>query len=699
MVRRLQLILFLGIFLFEARPGQAEENTCLTASGQEAVDLCTVAIMKFFSNKPVRVLALRKRALAHLELKSFDKAKRDIDEVISSGLTSAEDWWVRGMALAWLDQWELALKDQEKANSLVKGRADFLVELASAQVSTGRFDEGANTYSSLVSTDATNPAYYAGRGQAYYYAGDYDRALADYTSAVIHGGEDASYWFKRGLVREAMGDETNAEKDYTEAVKRQQGNAEFRNTRGRILLYLGDYDSAEYDFDQSIATDPKPDTYLNRASLHIFRNKLDLARKDIASAGENPDFDSRIRLLRGRILAAGGDFAAAVATYDGALQKDPGYVSLLYWRASANHELGKYQKAYDDYSKLFTEWPLDEVVRLDRAHALFELNRLSEAYADVAEALRLDPNFAAALEARARFLNYESQWQKAIIACSQAMGIDPDRPLAYYRRAFAKWGLGDLEGADSDYEKAITLDSKFASAHAEWAEVLAELKRFDEAHREIETAMKMEPEISGHARRLGRIYELESKSDEAAAAYQKAIALDPEDGWNYEGRAWFNISTGKWAAADDDCRLMIKKMPKEPASYRCVAHVKWAANDIPETLEALAQALRVDPKYGAAYYDRGRIMLDKADYEEAAANFSTAISLNYRLADSLVYRGDTLRNLRLESSALKDYREAAKLADRGLAPLISRRISGLKPEIPASLDDSNYPQDRRRASQ
>jgi tetratricopeptide (TPR) repeat protein len=700
MVRRLKLILFLGIFLFDARPVQAKESTCLTASGQEAVDLCTNAIVKFFSSNPVRVLALRKRAFAYLELKQFEKAKRDIDEVISSGLTSAEDWWVRGMILAWLDQWELALKDQEKANGLVKGRADFLVELASAQVSTGRFQEGANTYSSLVSMDATNPVYYAGRGQAYYYAEDYDRALADYTSAVIHGRSEAEYWFKRGLVREAMGDETNAEKDYTEAIKKQPDNAEFRNVRGRILHYLGDYDSALYDFDQSIAKDPEPDTFLNRASLQIYRNELDLAKMDIAAAGTIPEFESRISILRGRILAAGSDFSGAIAVYETALQRDPSYVTLLYWRATAHFDLGQYQKAYDDYSKLLAEWPKDEVVRLDRANTLFQLDRLAEAHADVDEALKLDPHYAAAFELRAKFYNYESQWQNAITASNGAIGIDPDRTLAYYRRAFAKWGLDDLQGADSDYEKAIALDSKFASAHAERAEVVAELKRFDEAHREIETAMKMEPKFSGHVRRLGRIYELESRLDEAAVAYQTAIDLDPDDGWNYEGRAWFNISSGKWADADNDCRLMLKIMPKEPASFRCIAHVKWAVNDIPGTLETLAQALRLDPKYGAAYYDKGRIMFEKADYEEAAANFSTAISLNYRLADALVYRGDTLRNLKLENSALKDYRQAAELANRGLAPLISRRISGLKSEVPASLDDSSYyPQDRRRASQ
>ena len=623
-----------------------------------------------------------------------------MDEVIASKLTSAEDWWVRGMVLAWLDQWEPALKDLEVANELVKGRADFLIELGSAQVSTGRYTEAAATYSSLVSMEATNPVYYAGRGQAYYFAEDYDRALVDYTSAIIHGRAEAEYWFKRGLVREAMGDEVNAEKDYTEAIKKQPDNAEFRNVRGRILLYLGDYDSALYDFDQSIAKDPQPDTFLNRASLHIYKNELDSAKKDIAAAGTLPEHESRISILRGRILAAGGDFAGAIAVYEAALKEDPLYVTLLYWRASAHFDLEQYQKAYEDYSKLFTEWPKDEVLRLDRANTLLQLDRLDEAHIDVNAALKLDPDYAAALEIRAKLHNYEGLWQNAIIDCNAAIELDPDRMLAYYRRAFAKWALSDLEGAASDYGEAIRLDSEFATAHAERSEVMAELNRFDEAHREIETAMEMEPKLPDHLRRLGRIYALQSKEEEAATAYQKAIDLDPDDGWSYEGRARFHISSGKWADADNDCQIMLKKMPKEPASYRCIAHVKWETRDIPGTLDALAHALKLNPRYGAAYYDKGRIMFDKANYEEAAENFSTAISLKYRLADALVYRGDTLRNLSLENNALKDYKHAAKLAGRDLAPIISKRISGLKSEVPVSLEDSAYyPQDRRRTSQ
>ena len=700
MGRYFQLFLLFGFFLLETALGKAAENTCLNASGKEAVALCTDVVLKFSANKPVRVLALRRSAQAYFELKRYQKARRDLDEVIASGLASADDWRVRGMALAWLNQWELALKDQETANKLVKGRVDVLVELASAQLSTGKFSEAAVTYGSLISLDANNASYFAGRGQAYYYIEKYDLALADYTLAIVYADSVADYWFGRGLVREAIGDEVNAEKDYTEAIKRRPDNPEFRNVRGRVLLYLGEYKQALHDFGISIARDPKSNTFLNRASLYIFQNEIALAKKDIAAAGKLPENRSRISILKGQILAAEGDYAGAISTFEKALKIDPSDVSPFYWRASAFFELGQYQKAYDDYSKLFAEWPRDEVVRFDRANTLFELGRLVEAYADVDAALKLVPDYAAAFETRAKFENYEGKWQDAIADSNAAIKLDPGRMLAHYRRAYAEWALDDLEGAASDYGDAIRLDSKFASAHAERSEVMAELKRFDEAHSEIDAAMKMEPKLSDHVRRLGRIYELELKFEDAAVVYQKAIDLDPSDGWSYEARAWFRISQGSWADADNDCKTMLHKMPKEPAAYRCIAHVKWETNDVPGTLEALAQALKLDPKFGPAYYDRGRIMFDKADYEGAAASFSTAISLNYRLADALVYRGDTLRNLGLENNALRDYKRAADFAGREFGAIISKRISGLRSKVSTPMDDSvYYPQDQRRVRQ
>ena len=92
MGRYFQLFLLFGFFLLETTLGKAAENMCLNASGKEAVALCTDVVLKFSANKPVRVLALRRRAQAYFELKRYQKARRDLDEVIASGLASADDW-------------------------------------------------------------------------------------------------------------------------------------------------------------------------------------------------------------------------------------------------------------------------------------------------------------------------------------------------------------------------------------------------------------------------------------------------------------------------------------------------------------------------------------------------------------------------------------------------------------------------------
>jgi len=48
---------------------------------------------------------------------------------------------------------------------------------------------------------------------------------------------------------------------------------------------------------------------------------------------------------------------------------------------------------------------------------------------------------------------------------TKALLLDPNNPFRYASRAFVRNGLGDVDGAIEDYEKAIHLDPKDAIAH------------------------------------------------------------------------------------------------------------------------------------------------------------------------------------------------------------------------------------------
>jgi tetratricopeptide (TPR) repeat protein len=660
---------------------------------EEAVKLCSQAIKDFASNKPVEVLALRMRARAYVDIKDYEKARRDLDRVIGSGMAMAEDYWLRGIAYSWLNKLDLSLKDHETANRLVPDNDIFINDLGTTQAYAGRHGDAELTFTKLVEKYPKEPSYRAQRGWSYFKAGKHELALRDYDQAISADPNNAATWFERGTVHEDFGNETAAEKDYGKAVLLKPNDATYLAAHGRLLFYTGYPVLALQELSQSIEKNAFASTYIERAGLHLGEGRIDDAVKDIELAAQLKTRPGAVAMMRGRVLAARGDYGAAIAAYKRAVKLEPDYAVPVYWRAVAWHEKGELKKAYKDYTTLFSAWPRDEVVRHERGNVLFDLGRIEEALADYNEALELDPNYASALESRARLHNYEGRWQAAIDDTDAALKINPDRPIAYHRRAYANWGLGKLEAAARDYGEAIRLAPDLTYAYSERASVLIELERFDEAHRDIDKAIELQPNSAELRRRRASVFEAQTKFAEAKAAYQDAIDLAPDDGWGYEGRAWANLYLRNLVAAMADCNLAIKKLPKEPATYRCRARVKYESGNQAGALRDLTKAHAMASAYGAAYYDKGHIFLKQGQYEEARDNFSRAIALNYRKAQSLMFRGDALRAMNLRSQALADYRSAEAFAYRNLGPTLARRISGLGAGVENVFDnDTDYPQ-------
>jgi len=69
---------------------------------------------------------------------------------------------------------------------------------------------------------------------------------------------------------------------------------------------------------------------------------------------------------------------------------------------------------------------------------------------DYNRALKLKPDFAAALVSRALAHANQQNFELAVMDYSHAIRIDPANAKAFYGRALAKFGLCDIDGAEQD---------------------------------------------------------------------------------------------------------------------------------------------------------------------------------------------------------------------------------------------------------
>ena len=86
----------------------------------------------------------------------------------------------------------------------------------------------------------------------------------------------------------------------------------------------------------------------------------------------------------------------------------------------------------------------------------------------------------------------------------------------------------DLAKAAEAYQKAIAINADDSAYHNNYALVLAQQKKFDEAQAELTKAAQIDPADAGKFYfNLGAVYVNTGNLEPAAAAFKKAIDLDP----------------------------------------------------------------------------------------------------------------------------------------------------------------------------
>lgn len=73
------------------------------------------------------------------------------------------------------------------------------------------------------------------------------------------------------------------------------------------------------------------------------------------------------------------------------------------------------------------------------------------------------------------------------------------------------------------------------------------------------------------------------------------------------------------------------------------------------------QAIKINPKFVEAYYNRGHLYAEQQKWSLALTNFNQAIALNPRFADAYVYRGFVHYQTGNRQGAIQDLQKAAEL--------------------------------------
>jgi tetratricopeptide (TPR) repeat protein len=346
-----------------------------------------------------------------------------------------------------------------------------------------------------------NPAFalaYYERGHAYNCGYndlcDRDRAMADYTKAIeLDPALASAYRARASIYADESSDQYDPDKaiaDYGEAINLDPGNLSAYQARASLYETQGKHGRAIADYDQVIALLAAEsyylgEAYLTQARLYDLEGDHEQATASVIKAMKERSLD----------IVLGGTFT--VADYSRAIELEPDFALAYYGRGNtyAYESSDQYDpdKAIADYGTAIALNP-NEVGPYQARARIYERQGNSDALvAAYSEIVDRFPNYLVGRYERGQLYERMGDDRSAIADYSEIIEQDPDgSPLPYYLRGrlYVRQGadeqaLADLirgieldeynvHGTVDDYTQAIELDPDFALAYYRRGKIYAD---------------------------------------------------------------------------------------------------------------------------------------------------------------------------------------------------------------------------------
>jgi Flp pilus assembly protein TadD len=327
------------------------------------------------------------------------------------------------------------------------------------------------------------------------------------------------------------------------ALHDQPENAEANLELGLLLGQLGDVSGASEAFRKAVREKPDwPEAHYNLGLIMVADPH---SKRDWPSA--MAEFREALRLrpsyaeahhLLGAGLAEAGQREAAITEFRAALAANPN-------SPEAHLDLGKALETGGDHSAAEHEYRDAIRLRPGYADAEFALGKLLlngdgkaagalEAIEHFRHALRTNPDNAAAQYALAKALQLEGRPDEAAIDFREAAALTKRQEDAVRCTRLSNEGLdaahrGDREAAIRSLREAVDLRPDAAIAHYNLGLVLADRGDLAAGRAQVVEAISLMPLEARFYVGLGRMWKRSGDGQRAAAAFERAAALEPGD--------------------------------------------------------------------------------------------------------------------------------------------------------------------------
>lgn len=459
--------------------------------------------------------------------------------------------------------------------------------------------------------------------------GKFDQALVKLEQAHRMAPGNATIENLLGITETKLGRIADADSHYRNAIRLGPSQAAPHRNLGVNLLTEKNYNASESELREAARLDPRdPFAHFYLLMLALATNRDAEALHEASLAGDLVDHDAdaatglieaEIRLGHGNEAASGFERLEAANLLTTAQEYQ---IAVLL----AQH--GFYNQAVHCFRRiasLAASWQN----RYNLALALLYANQPDEASSLLTALHNEQPANADILEYLGAACEMQQKMPQALDAYRAAVAADPanpDRMLDYTR-------------------------------------LLMDNDRYDEAIQAIQSGMGKTDATTPLQVRLGAIEMVKGNYDTARAAFQTALAADPDLDVAYVGLA---ETYARQANDQQAIRVLAAAREKRPGHYLLEYYFGLLASRLgrePEAIVALDNAAKLQPNSPDPFFELGKLYVTQQNWPQARQALKHVIELNPRLAPAHYQLSRVYAHLGLDSDAEREAKEAATLIE------------------------------------
>ncbi|MGB3870136.1 MAG: tetratricopeptide repeat protein [Flavobacteriales bacterium] len=269
--------------------------------------------------------------------------------------------------------------------------------------------------------------------------------------------------------------------------------------------------------------------------------------------------------------------------------------SLTLEQAGDLTKAGQFQKALKAYDELVKVDSLRVAALTMRGQLKFlDLNKSEDGFADVQEAVQLDPTNLLALTTRGNMYLSLSMPDRALTDMSVAMGSakdGADSSIVLFITGLAYLQIRDFQDAYTSFAYCLSQDSLNTAALINMATTLDNLDRKEEALEIMLAVDARAPDDLATMSNIGFILSKMDRYPEAIQWFDKCVKLAPKEAVPLNNRGYAKLMNGDPDGAVKDIDRSLKLNPDNSYAYRNLGLAMQAKGEMDKACTAWEAAL------------------------------------------------------------------------------------------------------------